>query len=240
MRYLNIGLIVASIAAPTLAQDDQTLTTGSKAKLRQIGLAFHNYHGDHGHLPGYTSFDPTGKPLLSWRVHLLPYMGPNAKALHAEFHLDEPWDSPHNKKLVGRMPNAYTVPLKSPLPPGQTTYLVPRSALTLFPPNKDGHKWQVEFRDIYQGLPNIILAVEADRSAATPWTKPSDLPFDRHTPLAHLGSLRQDGFLVAWASGQVNLVPSDIANERPDSQEFLRGLFEQVGSRGVAFYFNLK
>ena len=240
MRFLSIGLIVASIAAPTFAQDDQALTTSSKANLQQIGLAFHNYHGDHGHLPGFASVDPNGKPLLSWRVHLLPYLGRDAKALHAKFHLDEPWNSPHNKKLIGTMPSVYTVPLKSPLPPGQTAYLVPRSALTLFPPNEGGHKWQVEFRDIYQGLPNIILAVEADRSAATPWTKPSDLPFDGKTPLAHLGSLRKEGFLVAWASGQVNLVSSDIANGRADSQEFLRGLFEQVGNRGVAYYFNLK
>jgi len=240
MRFLSICLIVASVATPTFAQDELELITVSKAKLQQIGLAFHNYHDDHGHLPGFASVDANDKPLLSWRVHLLPYMGREAKTLYDRFHLDEPWSSPHNKKLIDMMPEAYVVPLKSPLPPGQTTYLVPRSTLTLFPPNKDGHQWQVEFRDIYQGLPNIILAVEADRSAAIPWTKPSDLRFDRQAPLKNLGSLRENGFLVSWASGQVSFVPSDMAEGRADAQEFLRGLFEQVGSRGVAYYFKLK
>ena len=240
MRFLSIGLIAASIAMPTFAQGERELLTDSKTKLQQIALAFHNYHEDHGHLPGFASVDTNGKPLLSWRVHLLPYMGRDAKALHAEFHLDEPWDSRHNKKLIGRMPDIYAVPLKLPLPPGQTTYVVPRSTLTLFPPNEDGHTWQVEFCDVHQGLPNIILAVEADRLLAAPWTKASDLPFDRTAPLANLGRLRKNGFLVSWASGQVNFIPNDIAEGRADAQDFLRGLFEQVGSRGVAYYFQLK
>ena len=33
---------------------------------------------------------------LSWRVALLPYVGEGK--LYAEFKLDEPWDSAHNKK----------------------------------------------------------------------------------------------------------------------------------------------
>ena len=39
MRFFSI-LIFASIAAPTFAQNDQTLKTGSKAKLQQITLIF--------------------------------------------------------------------------------------------------------------------------------------------------------------------------------------------------------
>ena len=36
--------------------------------------------------------DPTGKPLLSWRVAVLPYL--DLDLLHAQFKLDEPWDGP--------------------------------------------------------------------------------------------------------------------------------------------------
>ncbi len=39
---------------------------------------------------------------LSWRVHLLPYIG--ERALYERFHLEEPWDSEHNKALLSKMP----------------------------------------------------------------------------------------------------------------------------------------
>ena len=54
------------------------------------------------------SHDKNGKPLLCWRVHILPYLG--EEKLYKEFHLDEPWDSPHNKKLLSQMPKIYRAP----------------------------------------------------------------------------------------------------------------------------------
>ena len=42
--------------------------------------------------------DPNGKPLLSWRVQILPYI--EEQQLYQDFHLDEPWDSEHNIKLL--------------------------------------------------------------------------------------------------------------------------------------------
>lgn len=242
-RLLLICTAVSMLSmSPLRAGDttDEKSTQRSRKNLQQIGLAFHNYHEVHGKLPGFANVNSDGKPLLSWRVHLLPYMGADAKVLHGEFRLQEPWDSEHNRKLIGKMPIVYAVPLKTPLAAGQTCYLVPRSKLTLFPPNQDGGNWQVEFSEIYQGLPNIILAVEADRTAATPWTKPSDLEFDRNKPLAQLGNIRDNGFLASWASGQISLVPNNVAVGRADPKEFLRGFFERVGNRGIAYYLELK
>ena len=48
-----------------------------------------------------------GTPLLSWRVAILPYMGESEKALYSQFKLTEPWDSPHNKGLLAKMPKVY-------------------------------------------------------------------------------------------------------------------------------------
>ena len=56
-------------------------------------------------MPAVASLDKAGKPLLSWRVHLLPLLG--EKKLYKEFHLDEPWDSDHNKKLIAQMPEVF-------------------------------------------------------------------------------------------------------------------------------------
>lgn len=63
--------------------------------LKQIALAMHNFHATHNNFPPAFSTGKDGKPLLSWRVHILPFL--EQDALYKEFHLDEPWDSPQNK-----------------------------------------------------------------------------------------------------------------------------------------------
>jgi hypothetical protein len=173
-------------------------------------------------------------------VHILPYLGDEAKALHARFRLTEPWYSDYNEKLVQEMPDVYKVPLQKPLKPGETTYFVPVSQRSLFPPNRNGNTWQVAFKDVYQGLPNILMIVEGDRSEAGAWSAPFDLEFDGRQPLMNLGTLRDGGFLGAWASGTVSWIPNSFGAERTDRTEFLRGLFERTGNRGVAYYFNLE
>src|SRR4051812_15722008 len=55
-------------------------------KGKMIGLAVHNYHSTTDHFPTNIT-SPEGKPLLSWRVHLLPYL--DQQALYEKFHLDE-------------------------------------------------------------------------------------------------------------------------------------------------------
>src|SRR5437588_6801844 len=76
--------------------------------LKQIGLAMHNYHSSNNCFPPAFTTDRDGKPLLSWRVLLLPYL--ECSSLYANFHLDEPWDSPHNRPLVNQMPSVFACP----------------------------------------------------------------------------------------------------------------------------------
>jgi hypothetical protein len=59
--------------------------------LDRIGRAFHEYHRVQGHFPAPALPDRDGKPLLSWRVALLPQLG--YQSLYERFHLDEPWDT---------------------------------------------------------------------------------------------------------------------------------------------------
>src|SRR5205823_2595588 len=49
-----------------------------------------------------------GKPLLSWRVAILPFI--EQSALYAKFNLSEPWDSPHNLALLNQMPSVFRMP----------------------------------------------------------------------------------------------------------------------------------
>src|SRR5262249_9824867 len=76
--------------------------------LKEIALGMHNYHDTFGFFPASAIYSKAGKPLLSWRVALLPFL--NQDNLYKQFHLDEPWDSEHNKKLLDKMPDIFRVP----------------------------------------------------------------------------------------------------------------------------------
>src|SRR5262249_4317102 len=82
--------------------------TKSQNNLKQMGIAFHNYNDTFGDRPLAAICDTNGKPLLSWRVAILPYI--EQDNLYKQFKLDEPWDSEHNIKLIQRMPEIYRLP----------------------------------------------------------------------------------------------------------------------------------
>jgi hypothetical protein len=84
---------------------DQARSTNN---LKQIALAMHNYLSVYNTFPPAYIASKDGKPLLSWRVQILPYI--EEGRLYEEFHLDEPWDSEHNKALVAKMPKIYAPP----------------------------------------------------------------------------------------------------------------------------------
>jgi hypothetical protein len=166
----------------------------SANNLRQIALAMHDYQQRHNNLPPPAIYDKDGKPLLSWRVALLPYLGLND--LYKEFHRDEAWDSPHNSKLLERMPQIYkSVPRHT-----DTHYQVfvgPGAAFE----GKKGLSLPDDFPD---GTSNTLLLVEA--AEQVPWTKPDDLPFDPKGPLPKFRAIFPEGFHIVTADGVVHLV----------------------------------
>jgi hypothetical protein len=178
-------------------------TQGSN-NLKQIALAMHNYLDTHKTFPAHASYDKNGKPLLSWRVHILPYI--EQQELYREFHLDEPWDSEHNRKLIAKMPKTYHSPLSKLGREGKTVYLVPVAKETIFPPGPDG----VRIADITDGTSNTILIVAAADSHAVPWTKPADLKVKAKEPLAGLVERERDFIQVALADGSVRAIPTRI------------------------------
>ena len=90
--------------------------------LYQMGLAMHAYADANGTLPPAAICDAHGKPLLSWRVAILPYVG--AGSLYSKFKLDELWDGPNNSKLLPLMPKYYAFPGDTTASPGYTYYRV--------------------------------------------------------------------------------------------------------------------
>ena len=123
----------ALVSLPIRAAREAARRSQCVNNLKQIGLAMHNYLAEHKTFPPAYSRDKSGRPLLSWRVHILPYL--EQAALYKEFRLDEPWDSPHNRPLIDKIPQVYRCPDmgRKPADLGKTTYLAPRGKATIFP-----------------------------------------------------------------------------------------------------------
>jgi hypothetical protein len=171
----------------------------SQNNLKQLSLAMHNYNSMYGRLPAAAICDPNGKPLLSWRVALLPYLG--EQNLYSQFKLDEPWDSPNNIRLLDRMPRVYQMPSDPNAVTHDTFYQVFVGNGAAFEKTR-GLSIPQDFPD---GTMNVILIVEAGQ--AVPWTKPDDLPFDPNRPLPPLGNHFSGGFNAAGADGSVHFIP---------------------------------
>jgi hypothetical protein len=165
-------------------------------------LAFHSHHSAYKQLPVSAITDDDGKPLLSRRVALLPFL--DQVDLFRQFQLDEPWDSEHNLPLSKQLPSVYRSPGKR-LPAGRTTYhSAVGKGLAMDPLQKR------RFRDFLDGLSNTIMVVEVNAGAAVIWSKPEHLEIDMPDPMAHLGESRQGGFYVAMAEGAVKFVSQNI------------------------------
>lgn len=187
--------------------------TVSSNNLKQIALAMHAYLDVQKTLPPAVIRDRRGKPLYSWRVALLPFL--EQGALFARFKLDQPWDSPHNKKLIDERPALYAVTFPE-TPPGMTPYQVFTGPGTAF--EHDGFALPDDFPD---GCSNTILVVES--AVPVPWTKPADLVYDPQGPLPPLGAglgreirlLRvpigqRPGFMAALVDGSVRFLPITV------------------------------
>lgn len=191
--------------------------------LKQIGLAMHNYHDVHKTFPPAATVDKKKKPLLSWRVHVLPFV--DQAPLYQQFHLDEPWDSEHNKQFIKQIPPVYLSPNHGDLAKdGKTVYLVPTGEGAAFEGNEG-----LGIRSFVDGTSNTILAVEAHRDAAVIWTKPDDLILDFKDPIKNLKSARVGGFHALMSDGAVRFI-SDAINPETLKALFTRGGGEALGA----------
>lgn len=197
-----IGVLVALLLPAVQAAREAARRSQSANNLKQLGLGLMNYETTYLTFPARASFDKEGKPLLSWRVHLLPFI--EELPLYKEFHLDEPWDSPHNRQLIAKMPAIYRNP-SSPAKPGTTDYLGVLGEGLFFEGSK-GRRMQ----DLADGAANTIAVVEVDPDRAVVWTKPDDWQFDPKRPLSGLGKAHPGGFQALSADCSVRFISAAI------------------------------
>jgi hypothetical protein len=175
-------------------------------RLKQLALAMHNYHDVYKQFPPAAIRDAQGRPLLSWRVALLPFLQENN--LYQEFHLDEPWDSPHNKPLVAKMPEVLSPHSATLRAEGKTTFLAPVGKQTIFGPPQG-----VAIREITDGTSMTILIIDADEADAVVWTKPEDLNVDGVDAKQAVFGTRKDAIFCAFADGSVRHLDPQITSQ---------------------------
>jgi hypothetical protein len=188
-----------------------------KDDLTKLAGALQAYHRQHGHLPPPAVYAADGRPLLSWRVLLLPQLG--EEELFKQFHLDEPWDGEHNRSLLENMPDVYES--GNPVRISHCTfYQAVVGPGTLF----EGRQG-VLLESIRDGASQTVLLAEGREPV--PWTKPQELAFTPDGPLPYLGGSLPDGFYVLFADGQPRFL------RRTVEERTLRALFTRAGGEKV-------
>lgn len=169
--------------------------------LKQIGLALEGYHQQYGVLPPAYVADAVGRPMHSWRVLILPFL--DQVPLYNRYNFAEPWDGPHNIRLLGDIPTVFACPSRFPAPRALTSYVAITGPGTAFPDAAS-----VALADITdRHHSTLILAEVVD--VPVPWTAPLDLDArtmslrinDRTRP--SISSRHRHGAVTAFADSHV-------------------------------------
>lgn len=184
-------------------------------KLTEVSIALESYRASFGHYPPVYDTDKTGKPMHSWRVLILPFMG--EEPLYKSCDFTQPWDAPKNKKLLAERPFVYYCdndPGANRAGSTETSYLAVVGPDTAW----------AGANVAPDPLSRSILVVEVNNSNIQ-WTEPRDFSLSsiegndstsRSPPLSSNHGRDEDFFFIYDRSCGVNVATAD------GSVDFLR------------------
>ncbi len=165
--------VVVWLAMAVAKAREEARSAQCVGNLAQLELALHNYESTYGLLPPAAITDANGKPLLSWRVAILPII--EQESLYKQIKLDEPWDGPNNRKLNGLRPPNFGCPSHPESgAKGYTDYVAVVGPRTLFPGGGNARKRS----DIRDDPTSTLMLVESANCAIN-WMEPRDLEWER-------------------------------------------------------------
>lgn len=178
--------------------------------LKQIQLAIEYYHDKYGAFPPAYVADARGRRLHSWRALILPFLdlGPPPSV---DYDFSEPWDGPHNIRLLDHMPAVFRCPDQNPLLIGATSYAAITGPGTMFPGSAS-----VRRSEIKDELVGTLSVVEV-ANLPIPWTAPLDLDvrtmsFEINFPIqSAIGSRHPGGANVAMADSFVQFLKDGLS-----------------------------
>ncbi|QDT15565.1 DUF1559 family PulG-like putative transporter [Alienimonas californiensis] len=202
----QIGWLVNS-PVPLFSREGPGRRSQAQNNLKQIGLALHNYHAQHGRFPAGGTFGPTGRGEHGWATRLLPHL--DEAALAERVRWDEPWDAPANREPFAKpLP-----PFASPYP-GLPTEDADGYALAHYAGNARvlTDKVGLSFLDVRDGMTQTLLAGEV-ADGFLPWAHPANArdPAVGLNIRGGFGSTRDSGvILVLMANGSVTTMSETI------------------------------
>lgn len=217
-----LGVFSGYFEARRSPPPSKTASSVPLQNVHQIVAAMQRYHDANGKLPDTYSIDAAGRPLLSWRVHLLPYLG--YQDLYSQIKLNESWDSTQNKALWDQMPDVY----KSPdldAGAGETGFVVITGADAVFRIGRPRSLSQIS-----DDLSKTIMLAETAQTRN--WMEPSDLDMNSlNLRIAgdppSIGHDEAGGAVVGFVDGSSGTLPLDL------DPEVLRALITCTGGENV-------
>lgn len=169
IAFVCLGALLFWVLGPALtAGGAAAQQSACDTNLKQIGLALESYYQKYNSYPPAYVADAKGKPMHSWRVLILPFLG--EQGLYSQYNMNEPWDSTQNMAVARRMPTVFACPSDiTAIDNGETSYLVVVGKGTAFPGVKGITK-----AEILDKPGQTVLVVES-HSSAIGWTEPKDL-----------------------------------------------------------------
>lgn len=233
LLFLCVGGLGVWFLTPAVGIGRGLVAKGQcRDNLIRIGQALRQYEMEYGVLPPAYLADANGKPMHSWRVLILPYLG--HKELYERYNFAEPWDGPSNLPLSGEMPPVFGCPGDpDSMLIGETSYLVVEGPGTMFPGRSSRRS-----SDASDGDWATILVVES-HATSVPWTQPSDLvmhkmAFDINSGAdREIGGNHESGAHVLMVDGEVRFLGSEAPVEAIEAM-----LTAQGGESVVGDYLN--
>ncbi|QDT36740.1 DUF1559 family PulG-like putative transporter [Stratiformator vulcanicus] len=225
-----VAAVIVVLIALLLPAAQQTRDGGPrnycKNHLKQLGLAFHNYHDNYKMLPAHAYPISTGRLGHSWRTMLLPYL--DQAALYDEFNFDKAWNDPANVRITDTDLIAFQCHQAPHTFESETNYLVNIGDDTAFPPGRE-----IALDDITDGTSNTLLVFERSDSGIA-WAEPQDFYYDEAQilnsgpPGFGLSSVHEGGGQVALTDGSVRFLADKLSPEIA-RRLILRNDGEEVG-----------
>lgn len=198
----NLEKLLADLKPVMASLDLQAQRQKRESYIRELVLAAHTYHDAYKSLPPTAIVNEDGKPLLSWRVLILPFI--EEGELYSQFKLDEPWDSEHNKKLIPKIPKLYVTD-QGIAKDGKTTYVIPTGNDVIGSTTEP-----LTLEKISDGTSRTILIMDVSPESAVIWTKPEDWEFEASDPTKGLFAKDQTLLLAGFADGSVRWLENDV------------------------------
>lgn len=213
---LGLLVIAAMIVALPAARRQMSIAACNSdlTRMKTLAKALNAYCDRYGSYPPPYSVDATGKPLLSWRVAILPFMGYDD--LYQEFALNQPWDSPLNLSLIKKMPQVFCSS-NSPDAYGnkQPNFVLITGNRTMFPPGKPMSYKQVA------DTPTLLIVETLN--GVTAWSEPGDIDLPLTGPslgniaMTSIGGLHTKVALGIDTQGNAVIIPRSTTTAELDA-----------------------